>query len=255
MKRKSRILLVMAIILFAANGFAQAQSAADLTDEIMLKKVIRYGLNNRQLKYEDLMLFSDQDANAGKIIPLNAVSNKVAYPPRISEFNQAVIDKAREYYNKGDYKNSAQAYNSVFDQEKQNIFFIYELGLAYYWIPDRREYSYEYLSVIAEHLSNKYKDSDNKATIDFSYHELYWKLGTLRLDYKDYANAVMDLSKSMIVLYTLGEDKNANLDELNLGYLAEAFAFTGNKEAFAYFHRFIKNKYPKNTYTDSFKNK
>lgn len=251
-KKGAFLSFILAFFFLTVNGFAQTQTG-DLTDEIMLKKVIRYGLGNRQLKYEDLMLFSDQDANAGRIIPLNAASNKVAYPPRISEFNQNVIDKARELYNRGDYDNSAKTYNSVFDQEKQNIFYIYELGLAYYWLPDYRKYSHEYLSVIAEELSNKYKDGETKTTIDFSYHELYWKLGTLQLDYADNPGAVMNLSKAMIVLYTLGENRNGNLDELNLGYLAEAFSLTGNREAFDYFRRFIRNKYPKNTYTDKFK--
>lgn len=257
MARKRPALFILALFLCVSAVMAggHAQNAGDLTDEIMLKKVIRYGLGNRQLKYHDLMLFSDQDANAGKIIPLNAASNKVAYPPRISEFNQAVIDKAREFYKKGDYQSAAQSYYTVFDQESQNIFYIYELGLAYYWLPDYRNYSYEYLGVIAEHLSNKYKDSDTLVSIDFSYHELYWKLGTLQLDYKDYANAVVNLSKSMIVIYSLGENRNREIDETHLGFIAESFHMTGNTDAFEYFERFLKRKYPKNTYVDSFKKK
>lgn len=257
MKRKNASLFILAMLLFLTAGLAnaQSQSAGDMTDEIMLKKVIRYGLGNRQLKYYDLMLFSDQDANAGRIIPLNAASNKVAYPPRISEFNQPTIDKAREFYKKGDYQSAAQSYYSVFDQENQNIFYIYELGLAYYWLPDYRSYAYEYLNVIAEHLSNKYKDGETLVSIDFSYNELYWKLGTLQLDYKDYANAAVNLSKSMIVIYNLGENRNAKIDETHIGFLAEAFYMTGNTDAFEYFQRFLKHKYPKNTYIETFKKK
>lgn len=225
----------------------------DLTDEILLKKTIRYGLNNRKLVYYDLMLYKDQDANAGKIIPTFAESNKVAYPPRISEFHQDVIDRARNQYRNGSYRQAIESYNSVFETEKENTFFIYELALAFYWVNEFRTNSYEYLSVLAEHLDSKYKDDEQKVSIDFSYHELYWKLGTLCLDYHDYTNAVVQLSKSLIVLFCLGQDKNGDLKELNLGYLAEAFSLTQNREAFDYFYRFIKVKYPRNTYVDRFK--
>jgi hypothetical protein len=250
---KRTVLFFMIFSLVFVQQLASQSRSDDLTDEIMLKKVIRYGLNNRKLVYYDLMLFKDQDANAGKIIPLFAESNKVAYPPRISEFHQDVIDRARGYYRDGAYKDAADAYNSVFESEKENTFYIYELGLTYYWLEGNRTNSYEYLSVLAEHLEKKYKEDEQKTAIDFTYHELYWKLGTLCLDYQDYTNAVIQLSKSMIILYSLGQDKNKELDESNLGFLAEAFSLTQNKEAFDYFYRFIKRKYPNDKYVDRFK--
>jgi hypothetical protein len=210
-------------------------------------------LNNRQLKYWDLMLYSDQDANAGKIIPLNAASNQVAYPPRISEFNQPVIDRARELYKKGDYRAAAAEYNSVFEQEKQNVFYIYELGLAYYWVTEKRNFSYDYLGVIAEHLSNKYKDSSTLVSIDFTYHELYWKLGTLQLDYQDWPNAAVNLAKSMIVIYTLAENRNTDIDRKHIGFLGEAFFRNGQTDGYEYFRRYLKAKYPKDDYLETLK--
>ena len=185
-----------------------------------------------------------------------ALEARKPWPEVLSPERDAALKRAYRDFDAGDYQEVIDWIAAVFEEEKQNPFFLYLAGRAYYQFERSRNYSFLYLKWLEDILEKRgYRitagnapmrvmaATDDPVVIDAWFPDLYWYLALHYLERGRWQEALGYLARAVPVV-----SPRSPRFEAVLARYAEAHLRLGNREQFRYFRDATLRLYPENRY-------
>jgi tetratricopeptide (TPR) repeat protein len=185
-----------------------------------------------------------------------ALEARKPWPEVLSPERDAALKRAYRDFEAGNYQEVIDWIAVVFEEEKQNPFFLYLAGRAYYQFERSRNYSFLYLKWLEDILEKRgYRitagrapmrvmaATDDPVVIDAWFPDLYWYLALHYLERGRWQEALGYLARAVPVV-----PAQSRRFEAVLGRYAEAHLRLGNREQYRYFREATLRLYPENRY-------
>jgi tetratricopeptide (TPR) repeat protein len=185
-----------------------------------------------------------------------ALEARKPWPEVLSSERDAALKRAYRDFEAGNYQKVIDWIAVVFEEEKQNPFFLYLAGRAYYQFERSRNYSFLYLKWLEDILEKRgYRitagrapmrvmaATDDSVVIDAWFPDLYWYLALHYLERGRWQEALGYLARAVPVV-----PAQSRRFEAVLGRYAEAHLRLGNREQYRYFREATLRLYPENRY-------
>ncbi|WP_149867288.1 hypothetical protein [Solirubrum puertoriconensis] len=157
------------------------------------------------------------------------------------------VEASAQAYQSGDFAKAAALLEEPARQEPDNLYILTHYARALFQQTATKGRSFTVYRQLIAQLDEELQEGPTSATVDASFLEAYWKLGVLRLDNQQWAEADYDITRFLIGLRA-ADQLNTPIHEQALSYLTECHYMMGHAELCRYFGNKTLQLFPGNTY-------
>jgi tetratricopeptide (TPR) repeat protein len=181
------------------------------------------------IRYKFIHIIPDENISSEANITTGTVIGKtIALPSSRSvdvNRNNIIIESEKLYYEKR-FADAVKLLDTIYDSEKENPFFLNAYARTLFWLRDAKslERSFMYYTKIVQIIDVSTPHEADELVVDLWFSEVYWKLGCLYLDRRDYPNAAKEIGKFLSILPEFANN-NTKLMEQVCSYMTEVYYF------------------------------